>query len=263
MSTPNRWAIRDAGSATFYNLTTGKPIVTLTTLKTSGVETSGETVYARGGTGNAKLVGFSSNREAKLTLEDAIFDNDALAMLTGNAISIAAKEIYYNESLTVASNAVTLTKTPADSGALLGLFAVNTDGTLGTEITYDASPATGEYSTSGKTVSLYAGDYADAATLKAYYKVDTATDAATITVSSSAFGGTFKVVLDCLVKDELTKVDYAAQLIVPNAKFEDNFNLSFAADGDPAVLTIPLEVLKNTTDTTMWQMVIYDSATIS
>jgi hypothetical protein len=42
MSTPNRWAIRDAGEATFYNLTTGKPVVTLRTLKTSGVETSGE-----------------------------------------------------------------------------------------------------------------------------------------------------------------------------------------------------------------------------
>lgn len=48
MATPNRFAIRDAGEATFYNLVTKKPIVTLRTLKTSGVETSGETVYARG-----------------------------------------------------------------------------------------------------------------------------------------------------------------------------------------------------------------------
>lgn len=48
MATPNRWAIREAGEATFYDLTDGHAIVTLTTLKTSGVETSGETVYARG-----------------------------------------------------------------------------------------------------------------------------------------------------------------------------------------------------------------------
>jgi len=48
MSTPNRWAIRDAGIATFWDLVTGKPYVTLKTLKTSGLETSGETVYARG-----------------------------------------------------------------------------------------------------------------------------------------------------------------------------------------------------------------------
>ena len=48
MAAPNRWAIREAGEATFYNLVTGKAIVTLRTLKTSVVETSGETVYARG-----------------------------------------------------------------------------------------------------------------------------------------------------------------------------------------------------------------------
>lgn len=48
MATPNRFAIRDAGSATFYSLVDGHAIVTLNTLKTSGVETSGETVYARG-----------------------------------------------------------------------------------------------------------------------------------------------------------------------------------------------------------------------
>lgn len=43
--TPDRFAIRDAGAATFYSLgEKAKAIVTLTTLKTSGVETSGETV---------------------------------------------------------------------------------------------------------------------------------------------------------------------------------------------------------------------------
>lgn len=48
MATPNRWSIKEAGIASFYSLSTGKAIVTLDTLKTSGVETTGETVYARG-----------------------------------------------------------------------------------------------------------------------------------------------------------------------------------------------------------------------
>lgn len=51
MSTPNRFAIRDAGNATFFNLQTGKAIVTLNTLKTSGIENSGEVSYVRGGFG--------------------------------------------------------------------------------------------------------------------------------------------------------------------------------------------------------------------
>jgi hypothetical protein len=42
MATPNRWAIKEAGIATFYNINYSKAIVTLSTLKTSGVETTGK-----------------------------------------------------------------------------------------------------------------------------------------------------------------------------------------------------------------------------
>jgi len=263
LTIPRRFAIRDAGEATFFSLTTLKPIVTLTTLKTSGVETSGETVYARGGRGNTKLVGFSSNREAKITLEDALFDRNAIEMLTGNDITIGAKEIDFNETITVTSNAATLTKTPATAGALLGLYELNADGTLGTEITYDESPTTGEYSVSGKTITLYNGDYEDDISLKAYYKVNTGTDASSMKITSDAFGGSFRVAIDVLVRDSYSKEDFEAQLIIKNAKFEDNFNFSFAAEGDPAVLSLPLEILKDPLSTDMWEMVIYDSSAIS
>jgi hypothetical protein len=50
MATPNRFAIKEAGIASFFDLTTQKAIVTLATLKTSGVETTGDTVYATGWT---------------------------------------------------------------------------------------------------------------------------------------------------------------------------------------------------------------------
>jgi hypothetical protein len=264
MAVTNRWAVRDSAQATFYSLTTLKPMVTLRTLRTSGVETSGETVYARGGSGHSKLVGFSSNREARLNLEDAIFDNDALAMLTGNDIAEGAKEIHYNESLTVASNAVTLTKTPNSSG-MLALYEVNTDGTNSDEIlaATPATPASGYYYISGKNITLNSGEFADDTILRAYYYVNTASDAKTVKVTSDMFGGSFKVVLDCIIRDEYTKSDYAGQIIVPNAKFEDNFSFSFASDGDPAVLTLPLEVLKSPTSTDMWYMVIYSEDDIT
>ncbi|MNR62658.1 hypothetical protein D3C85_1847400 [compost metagenome] len=51
MATPNRFSIRDAGQATFFNLQTNKAIVTLNTLQTSGIESSGEITYTRGGFG--------------------------------------------------------------------------------------------------------------------------------------------------------------------------------------------------------------------
>ena len=48
MASPNRWALREAGIATFYDVTSGNAIVTLNTLKMSEVQTTGETVYSRG-----------------------------------------------------------------------------------------------------------------------------------------------------------------------------------------------------------------------
>ncbi|MBD1379216.1 hypothetical protein [Metabacillus arenae] len=229
MATPNRWAIKEAGIATFYNLSTGKAMVTLSTLKTTGVETTGETVYAQGGRGNARIVGFSTNRQATLTLQDAIFDNQAIAMLTGNDLVSGVKKIDLNEVKSVTSNKFTLNKTP--QGALVSVYKLNPDGTNGQEYTL-GTPATNtaEYSITGKELTFHT-TVTNGTQFRVYYQANTATDAKTIKVTSDQFGKSFRVVLDVLVVDEFTKEAFEGQLRIPNAKFQDNFNLSFAADG--------------------------------
>lgn len=256
MATPNRWAIREAGEATFYSLTNNKALVTLTTLKTSGVETTGETVYARGGRGNAKLVGFSSNREARITLQDAIFDNNAIAMLTGNQLGRGVKTLDFHEAHAITSNKLTLDKTP--KGAIKTVYKINPDGTNGEEYTLGTPTSNAkEFSVSGKDLTFHT-TVTNGTQFRIYYMADTDSTATSIKVTSDAFGGTFRVVLDVLVRDEFTKADYAAQLVIPNAKFEDNFNFSFSADGDPAVLDLNMEILKSPISTDMWELVIYD-----
>jgi len=101
MGTPNRFAIREVALATFYSLKTGDAIVQLDSLKSSGIENTASTVYAMGGRGNPKLVGFSSDREARFTLEDALFDVKAIAMMTGNSIIEDTKDIYKREILVI------------------------------------------------------------------------------------------------------------------------------------------------------------------
>lgn len=262
MAAPNRFAIRDAGIASFYDLVTGKAICTLTTLKTSGLSTTGESVDARGGRGNPKIVKFSSNREAIINMEDAIFDNSSLFMLTGNVLETESKNIAFHEIVTVASNAATLTHTPV--GALNVVYEVNADGTNGVEVTLtDGALSTGEYQVSGKNMTFFAGDFPDGTKLRVYYTVATDATAKTIRVTSDKFGGTFKVIMDVLVRDELTKKDYQAQVVVPNAKFSDNFDLSFSADGDPAVLNLEMECLKDPLSTDLWYMVVYDQELIA
>lgn len=225
MSTPNRWAIRDAGIVTFWDLVSGKPVATLKTLKTSGLETTGETVYARGGFGNPKLVGFSGDRETALTLQDAIFDNKSLAMLTGNDLVEGAHEIAkFDEGVTVEDNTdivFTLEATPVGG---VTVFQREPDGTLGVEI--DSS----DYTLVGK--ELVFDSIAADTPIAVYYAVTTDATAKRLKVTSDAFGGTFRVTIDTLVRDAYTKKDFKAQIEVPNAKFEDNFSIDLAVDGN-------------------------------
>ncbi|MNF89824.1 hypothetical protein D3C84_723630 [compost metagenome] len=97
---------------------------------------------------------------------------------------------------------------------------------------------------------------------RVYYQANTAVDAKTIKVSSDSFGKNFRVVLDVLVVDEFTKEAFEGQLRIPNAKFEDNFNLAFSADGDPAVLDLNMEILKSPVNTDMWELIVYDNSAI-
>ena len=259
MSTPNRWAVRDAAEVSFFNLETGDAIVTLKTLKMTEVQTTGETVYARGGRGNAKLVGFSSDREATVTLQDAIFDNYALAMLTGNDLVEGVKEISLIYESTVGTGLeVDLPYLPTD---ITSVYVLDADGltnkTLVSET--EGTPEADEYSIADETLTFHA-DLEDSL-VRIYYKANTDSDAKTVRVTTDSFGGTFKAVADVLVRDELTKRDFFGQVIIHNAKIEDDFSFDFSPDGDPSVMDMTLEILKNPHDTNMWELVIYDGVT--
>ncbi|MED1863228.1 hypothetical protein P4V41_07150 [Fictibacillus nanhaiensis] len=145
-------------------------------------------------------------------------------MLTGNNLVEGVKKVDRNEVGIVTSSKITLSKTP--QGALVSVFKLNADGTNGEEFTL-GTPATNakEYSIVGKELTVHSG-VANGTQFRVYYQVNTAIDAKTIKVTSTSFGKSFRVVLDVLVTDEFTKAQYFGQLRIPNAKFEDNFNLS-------------------------------------
>lgn len=260
MAAPNRWAVREAAIVTFYNLATGAAIVTLKTLKMTEVQTTGETVYARGGRGNAKLVGFTSDREARMTLQDAIFDNYALAMLTGNAIAEGAETVDMMYEFTIPADTPYTVTVPKTVSAVRSVHFIDTDGvTILAPLTeVETAPATGEYSIAGDVLTFAVAD----AGLKAviYYATTTDATAKTVKVTADKFGGTFKVVANVLIRDEDTKDDFYGQFVAFNAKIEDDFSFNFSPDGDPSVLDIPLEILKSPENEDMWQLVIFDES---
>ncbi|MFI2856797.1 hypothetical protein ACH6EH_06625 [Paenibacillus sp. JSM ZJ436] len=265
MTTPNIFAVREVALATFYDLATNKAKVQLSNLKTSGLENSADTVYAQGGRGNGRVVGFSGNRSGRVTLQDCVFTAEVIAMMTGNEIKTGATNIYQRDVITVSANKASLLHTPVDAtSGLISVYKLNSDGTHGEEITFATGTiAAGKYTLTTKQLTFNTGELADGAKVVAYYKAATATTAKTITVSSDKFAGTYRIVLDCLVRNTENQQDYAAQIVIHRAKMEDNWSISMAADGDPSVFDIPMEILKPVDGTEMYTMTIYDENSVA
>ncbi|MCR8641545.1 hypothetical protein NV379_02645 [Paenibacillus sp. N1-5-1-14] len=265
MSTPNQWAIRDVATATFYEIKTGKARVQLTNLKSSGIENSGTVAYARGGSGNPKVVGFSGDRGAKIALQDCIFTNEVLAMMTGNEIKKGTVPVHQREVLKVAGDKITLTHTPAIADTLISVYKAEPDGTHGLEFTKAAaaSPQASEYKVSAKVVTFKAGELTEGSEVIVYYQTKTDANSKTITVSTDKFAGTYKLVLDVLVRDVFTKEDFAAQIVAGAAKLEDGWKIEAKPDGDPSVFDIPIELLKPANSKEMYTMTIYDESALT
>lgn len=266
LATPNRFAIREVAEATFYSLSAPyNAKVTLKTLKTSGVETKSATTYARGGRGNAKLIGFSSDKEARITLQDAIIDSSLLAILTGNELEVKATEVNLYEDLVIPSTSPYEVKLSKVAENIISVHILDADGVTLAKLLEESSTTpeadkSYTYDDASYTFTFNAGQAGNK--IRVYYTATTDATARTIKVTADNFGGSFKLVLDCLVRGESDKKDYAAQLIVYNGKIEDDWKIEMASTGDPTVIDIPIEVLKNPANTDMWALIIYDDSLI-
>ncbi|KAF6626945.1 hypothetical protein H6F38_23090 [Paenibacillus sp. EKM208P] len=258
--TPNTWAIREVALATFYDKKTGKAKIQLQNLKTSGIENTATTVYAMGGRGNNRIVGFSGDRGGKVSLQDAIFTNEVIAMMTGNDIKSGQVPIKYRDVLEVNGDKATLKFTPATPvNGLNSVYTLTTDQVHEEEIEFSTGTlGTKQYTITGKELSFKAGEFADGTKIVAYYTTQSGTSAKQITISSDKFAGSYELILDCLIRDTVTKQDFAAQIQIFDAKMEDNWNLTMAAEGDPSVFDIPIEILKPVDRKETYVMTIYD-----
>lgn len=109
---------------------------------------------------NPVLLTIYGDRTCQLTATNSTLSMDVLKILTGNSVTIKSVNIPRAEKgLTISSNTVTLTKTPA-SGANITVYKSNSFGENVTKLTKVAgAPASAtEFSVSGTTVTFYAGE---------------------------------------------------------------------------------------------------------
>ena len=70
----------------------GQPVLYLDTAKTSTLEGAATTVYAQGGRGNARLIGWDGEKTLTFTVEDALISTVSFAMLSGAGVIDATSD---------------------------------------------------------------------------------------------------------------------------------------------------------------------------
>lgn len=283
-----RFGVKEVADVTFYNLVSGEPELYLDTLKMSNLENSAESVYATGGKGGSRLVGWDFGRTSTFTIQDALLNPKALAMQLGTDLEEKVETIEARE-MVVATKSATGTyvfqlkeqikKSGTGSTAVVAKpFIYITDATGKAQLAkVDITTVAPTYGTN--TVGTYTvseitigGTEIDDALTKAglttaptevqllvYYKFDTVDKAEVITVASDKYAGFYKVVGDTVWRNEATGADEKVQLVVPKAKITSNFNLTMQPDGDPSVFDFNLDVFKDSNSTDMVRMIRYKS----
>lgn len=240
MSILDKYGIKEVADVTFYEIDSdgkpGAPVLFLDTLKVSTIEQTAEQVFAQGGKGNTKLIGWDFGKEISVALEDALFSEKSMAvMFSGGKISATGATVLKTVPFT---GATPPTQWESPNGK------VNiASGTI-----YDASGSS--VATASATAGVdyfYTFEYNDAA-------------ASVINIDASTFPGTYYVTGDTFRRSEKTGKDELFQFVIPKAKMSAENTITLEAEGDPTVFNMNLEVLR-ADDGTMMKLIAYTATT--
>ena len=224
-----------------YSFVEGQPVLWFTSLKTSTVEGSTETVYATGGRGNSRLIAWEGDRNLTFTMEDALLSPMSIAILTGAGLidsdALAEDEsiiLHGTETVTVKeAGSIELAHTPANDS----IWVTKLDD-LGNYTGTAVKAAKGTDKkitvTDAKAAEVYFVDY--------YYEAKKASSlhALQVDIAPDKFGGNYYLEAETLFRDE-NGVDRPAEFIIPNCKVQSNFTFSMASSGDPSTFTFTMD----------------------
>lgn len=258
-----KFGAKEVMDVVLYDMETDKPVIQFDSLKTSSISVTSEKVYARGGKGNPKLITWEINKEATLTIEDALISPKSLELVSGIARKVGIQTIRMRQvtEYVDGENKGKMYPLKADADGKIQLaFKPNTtadkikvypyDSDCEDEALYDMTDAT----LSEKELTIAA---AANTRVVVYYDYDSEATAETYVIDAEHFSGTYKLVGDTVLRNQKTGKDEAFQVTIPNLKFTSNLELGFAAEGDPSTTTFECEVMQDSDTGAMIQMVKY------
>ncbi|ETT49350.1 hypothetical protein BSK66_26760 [Paenibacillus odorifer] len=241
-----RYGSREIMDVVLKDKKTGEPKVYLESLTTSTIELAGSTVYARGGKGHPKLIGWDSEKDITMNMEDALISKESLSILTGSKFKKASKIVHKKEVVDVLEDfKVTLAKIPLASQKLF-IYKTKDGTSMDSKVNHmiSATPSTPDLDLKGVT-GISVGDKL----IFDYYYTSPITTQS-IEITSDIFPGTYLLEGTTLWRNE-DGYDVEALYTVPKLKVLPNFSIPMASTGDPTPFIFTCEVLKDTSSTAM------------
>ena len=280
----DKYAIKEVADVMFYELDSkgapSAPVLYLDTLKTSTLSQSSETVDARGGKGNVKLLSWDTNKELTIELTDAVFSAKSLGIMFGGKMKVygdkqeVLKTLRYDGSkiqkVTIGSGS----EAAADyltfeinnnklyiSTSLVTAFSY--DSTTGIEVANPVAVVSPNWdngkSSDGKQRSEFITfDLLDCTSSAEPRVADSTTGGVTtpgngvisggITIDIGAeFGSnTYYITGDTYARNVASGKDEFLQFIIPKGKVSaEDVSLTMEADGDPAEFAMTVQCLKS------------------
>ncbi len=291
----DRYGIKEVADVTFYKIkndgTRGDPVLYLDTLKVSTIEQTAESVDARGGKGNPKLVTWDYGKEITVSIEDALFSSKSMAIMFGDGtVSQGSTQIqktavirmgkasegkvktvndyvtadvydategskrvklYIGSENTAPTGEVLLTNQIAFTGPNSAVSKLYDEDGTVLDEAFTLADLKGLYST-GQTAS---GTEYDGHKFMFTYWVAAA--GKQIVISGDTFPGTYYVQGDTYARSDVDGSDQFFQFIIPKAKMTSENTITLEAEGDPAVFNMNLTVLRPE-DGDMMKLIQYD-----
>lgn len=260
----SKFAVQQIFTVDAFSLEDGSLIARLEDLKTSNLSNNGTVVYAQGGVGNPKIIGFSHSKEANLSIENAVITEGAMGIQTGSGVVSLTETtlIPFDEVLTADSDGATTSyKATGTTGSEIGFaYILNADGSVKTKLAQAGTAAAGSfaYASATKKITFNTGDVPNGSkVLVVYYpEIDAAKQ---ISNSTEVFAQNVRLHCKTLFRDTCSGKDYVGVLVIYKAKAGEEWSIELSADGDPAVHAISFEALKSCESPVLWDIFIYDT----
>ena len=267
------------GNKTFYK---NEPVIYFDTLKTSSMEGAATTVYAQGGSGNARLVAWEGERTVTFTMEDALISPEGFMILSGAGLIDATTDKPVFQHMTETIDAMDTTKVthgetniaitlanvpyiPTNKGEDYAYIMFMKDGEIISEpfipehddaatnkiLLYGANEAFGLNTGNrpGEEKHNYDAELPAVGSYDAIlvdYYVKRTGNAQQIDITADKFGGNYYLEASTLFRTT-DGVDMPAEFIIPNCKIQSNFTFTMASTGDPSTFTFTLDAFPDYT----------------